>query len=60
MTQRFRIVWTDTAAKDLLAIIDHIAQRDNVDAATDMHERIRSAVNDLDQLRTRSLTSRTI
>lgn len=50
MTERFRIVWTDTAVNDLLAIIDYIALRDSVDAAADVHEWISSAVDDLETM----------
>ena len=50
MTERFRIVWTDTAANDLLAIIDYIALRDSVESATDVHERIMAAVDALETM----------
>jgi plasmid stabilization system protein ParE len=48
VNEPFRIVWTDTASNDLLAIVDYIALRDSVDAAADVHERIMSAVDDLE------------
>lgn len=50
MTERFRIVWADTAANDLLAIIDYIALRDSVESAADVHERIIDAVDDLETM----------
>lgn len=50
MTERFRIVWTNTALNDLLAIIDYITQRDRVGAAEDLHERIMGAVDGLETL----------
>ena len=50
MTERFRVVWTDTASNDLLAIVDYIASRDSVDAAADVHERVMGAVNDLETM----------
>jgi plasmid stabilization system protein ParE len=48
VNEPFRIVWTDTASNDLLAIVDYIALRDSVDAAADVHERIMGAVDDLE------------
>lgn len=50
MTEPFRIVWTDTAVHDLLAIVDYIALRDSVESAADVHERIMGAVDDLDTM----------
>ena len=50
MTEHFRIVWTDTAANDLLAIVDYIAVRDSVASAADVHERIIDAVDDLETM----------
>jgi toxin ParE1/3/4 len=47
VTERYNIVWTDTAANDLLSTIDYIAMRDSVGSATDVHERIIDAVDDL-------------
>ena len=50
MTERFRIVWTDTAVHDLLAIVDDITLRMGVEAATDVHERVMGAAEELDTM----------
>lgn len=53
MTERFRIVWTDAAVNDLLAIIDYVAGRDSLNAAEDLHEQIMGAVDGLEPRRCR-------
>lgn len=44
MSERFGIVWTDTARNDLLAIIDYLVDRDGVDAAEALYDKIVDAV----------------
>lgn len=50
MTGRFATVWTDTALNDLLAIVDYIVDRDGVEAADDLYEKIADAVRSLDTM----------
>lgn len=50
MTDRFHIVWTDTALNDLLSIVDYITDRDRVDAAEHVYDTIADAVRDLQAL----------
>lgn len=50
MTKRFRILWTDTAVNDLLAIVDYIALRDSVESAADVHARIMGVVQGLETM----------
>lgn len=50
MTDRFDVVWTDTALHGLLAIIDYIADRDSIDAAQAVHETIADAVHGLETM----------
>jgi toxin ParE1/3/4 len=50
VTERFRVVWTDAAVNDLLAIVGCIAERDSVSVAEDLHKRVMDAVRGLETL----------
>jgi toxin ParE1/3/4 len=50
VTDRFTVVWTDTALNDLLAIVDYIASRDGVPSAEDVYDRIAGAVGRLESM----------
>ena len=50
MTEPFRVIWTDSALDDLIAIIDYIALRDGPGSAADAHETIMSTVGDLETM----------
>lgn len=50
MSQRFAIVWTDTARNDLLAIIDYLVDRDGVDAAEAVYDKIVDGVRGLETM----------
>lgn len=50
MTERFAIVWTETALNDLLAVVDYVADRHGVDTAVDLYDKIAGAVSSLETM----------
>lgn len=50
MSERFRVVWTDVAVEDLLAIVDHMADHHGVDPAEDLYQRVREVVQTLETM----------
>ncbi|MGI8574285.1 MAG: type II toxin-antitoxin system RelE/ParE family toxin [Egibacteraceae bacterium] len=50
MSERFRVVWTDVAVNDLLAIVDYVADHHGVGAAEDLYQRVRDAAETLETM----------